>query len=126
MKLNFTFSLQEGSSSFKVLHLSDVHMDLSYKPGTDSKCGKPLCCTNTTAMTDDPNKVAGYWGNYNCDLPYWTFEDMLWHIKEAHGEVSLVLRRNFNFSLKVPLYVFFSFSSVGTGVHNGHWRLSCS
>ena len=89
-------------------------MDLSYKPGTDAKCGKPLCCTNTTAMTDDPNKVAGYWGNYNCDLPYWTFEDMLWHIKEAHGEVSSiavadVLRKNFNFSLNVPLLRFFFF-----------------
>ena len=116
-----------------MLHLSDVHMDLSYKPGTDAKCGKPLCCTNTTAMTDDPNKVAGYWGNYNCDLPYWTFEDMLWHIKEAHGEVSTSICRcgciaeNFHFSKKFPLLYFFPFFfSVGPGVHNGHWRLSCS
>ena len=84
-------------------------MDLSYKPGTDSKCSKPLCCTNTTAMTDDPDKVAGFWGNYNCDLPYWTFEDMLWHIKEAHGEVSIAadVLRNFHFSLRNPFFSFF-------------------
>lgn len=44
---------------------------------------------NSTAMADDPAKAAGYWGSYACDLPYWTFEDMLKHIKEAHGEVSM-------------------------------------
>lgn len=64
-------------------------MDLSYKVGTDFDCGKPMCCMNSTAMADDPAKAAGYWGSYACDLPYWTFEDMLKHIKEAHGEVSM-------------------------------------
>ena len=72
--------------SYKVLHLSDVHMDLSYKIGSLADCNRPMCCTNTSVMTDDPDKAAGPWGSYTCDLPYWTFEDMLWHIKEEHGD----------------------------------------
>ena len=62
-------------------------MDLSYKAGTDAKCGKPMCCMNTTSMTDDPDKAAGVWGSYTCDLPYWTFQNMLEHIKEIHEKV---------------------------------------
>lgn len=75
--------------SYKILHLSDIHLDLSYTIGASSDCGMPMCCMNTTVMTDDPNKAAGPWGSYTCDLPYWTFEDMLMHIKETHGEVTL-------------------------------------
>ena len=75
-----------GSATYKVLHLSDVHLDLSYKVGATPVCDLPMCCSNHTAMTDDPDKAAGFWGSYNCDLPYWTFEDMLIHIREAHGD----------------------------------------
>lgn len=80
-------TLPNEGSSYKILHLSDIHLDLSYKIGASADCGMPMCCMNTTVMTDDPNKAAGPWGSYTCDLPYWTFEDMLMHIKETHGEV---------------------------------------
>ena len=43
---------------------------------------------NTTEMTSDTSKAAGVWGSFTCDLPYWTFEDMLMQIKENHGDVS--------------------------------------
>ncbi len=81
------FHLQEDSPKYKVLHLSDVHLDLSYKIGASADCGLPMCCMNTTVMTDDPSKAAGPWGSYTCDLPYWTFEDMLLNIQEMHGDV---------------------------------------
>mgnify|MGYP006975805441 CR=1 FL=1 len=42
---------------------------------------------NTTEMTSDASKAAGVWGSFTCDLPYWTFEDMLRQIKETHGDV---------------------------------------
>ena len=42
---------------------------------------------NTTEMTSDASKAAGVWGSFTCDLPYWTFEDMLMQIKENHGDV---------------------------------------
>lgn len=28
----------------KVLHLTDLHIDLQYKENTSSTCGEPLCC----------------------------------------------------------------------------------
>ena len=47
-----------GSVSYKVLHLSDIHLDLSYKVGATSVCDLPMGCSNHTAMTDDPAKAA--------------------------------------------------------------------
>ena len=82
MKSNSYFLKQEGSPTTKVLHISDVHLDLSYKIGTNTDCGLPLCCMNFTEMADDPDKSAGYWGAYYCDLPVWTFENMLSQILE--------------------------------------------
>ena len=70
------------------MHISDVHLDLSYKVGTTTDCGMPMCCMNFTEMANDPNKAAGYWGSYYCDTPVWMFEDMLSQIKEQFGEVS--------------------------------------
>ena len=54
---------------------------------------------NTTEMTSDASKAAGVWGSFTCDLPYWTFEDMLMQIKETHGDV------------RCPLYTY------TTGIH---------
>ncbi|CAF5197116.1 unnamed protein product, partial [Rotaria magnacalcarata] len=33
-----------GSPTFTVLHLSDIHIDFSYKPGSQTECTQPLCC----------------------------------------------------------------------------------
>jgi sphingomyelin phosphodiesterase len=70
------------------LHITDIHLDLSYKVGTESECGLPLCCMNTTEMASDPDKAAGHWGNYYCDTPLWMFRDMLLRIKEKHHDVN--------------------------------------
>ena len=43
---------------------------------------------NTTEMASDPSEAAGHWGSFTCDLPVWTFQDMLMQIKENHGDVS--------------------------------------
>ena len=64
-------------------------MDLSYKEGTNTDCGLPMCCMNFTEMANDTSKAAGYWGSYYCDTPVWTFEDMLKHIQETFSSVSI-------------------------------------
>ena len=28
----------------RILHLSDLHVDLAYTPGLSNDCGEPLCC----------------------------------------------------------------------------------
>ena len=35
---------QNGLPVLKVVQLSDVHVDLAYKPGGVKDCGEPLCC----------------------------------------------------------------------------------
>uniref|UniRef100_H2Y9D1 Sphingomyelin phosphodiesterase n=1 Tax=Ciona savignyi TaxID=51511 RepID=H2Y9D1_CIOSA len=64
----------------KVLQLSDIHIDLQYKPGSHSNCKEPLCCrSNDGAGLSE----AGFWGTAaNCDTPYWTFENLLQHVSK--------------------------------------------
>ena len=79
--------LQVNMPTTNVLHISDVHLDLSYKVGTNVDCGMPMCCMNFTEMANETSKGAGYWGEYYCDTPVWTFEDMLSQIKEDYSGV---------------------------------------
>ena len=58
---------------------------------------------NTTEMTSDASKAAGVWGSFTCDLPYWTFEDMLMQIKETHGDVRYPLIYNWDLSNNRPV-----------------------
>lgn len=36
--------IQPGSPRLNVLHLSDIHVDFAYKPGSQADCSQPLCC----------------------------------------------------------------------------------
>lgn len=87
-KPNFGLYLKTGSPTSKILHLTDIHLDLSYTVGTNTDCGRPMCCSNDTEMAPSEDLAAGYWGSYSCDVPTWTLEDMLNHIKEHHLHVS--------------------------------------
>ena len=35
---------QPGSPTLRILQLSDIHVDLLYKAGSNANCGEPLCC----------------------------------------------------------------------------------
>ena len=70
---------QAGSPTIRVLHLTDVHIDLKYKEGSNVNCDEPLCCR----ADDGPVKgePAGKWGAYgNCDVPSVTFDNLLKHL----------------------------------------------
>ena len=81
--------MQDNMPTTRVLHISDVHLDLSYKVGTNVDCGMPMCCMNFTEMANETSKGAGFWGEYYCDFPVWTFEDMLRQIKDDYSDVSV-------------------------------------
>ena len=34
----------DGLPTLRVVQISDIHMDLAYKPGAAKQCGEPLCC----------------------------------------------------------------------------------
>ncbi|KAF8793227.1 sphingomyelin phosphodiesterase-like [Argiope bruennichi] len=69
----------------RVLHISDVHIDLNYKENTSASCGEPLCCRPTSGPPKSPSDASGYWGDYrDCDIPLRTLENMLDHINKTH------------------------------------------
>jgi len=76
----------EGSPSRKVLHMTDVHIDLKYTEGAEADCGQPMCCGNSTGPAPTPDTAAGYWGDYRCDIPVQTIRHMLEHIRAQHSE----------------------------------------
>lgn len=72
-----------GSETLRILHISDLHYDFLYTPGTEANCADPLCC-RPGDTTKQPGKIlqpAGYWGSVaNCDVPYWTVDAILEYI----------------------------------------------
>lgn len=76
--------------TIQVLHISDIHLDIEYTPGTNWDCDGYLCCRLENGFPTDPLKRAGQWGGYKCDLPVETFENMLEHVKKAHPDLQAV------------------------------------
>uniref|UniRef100_A0A6G1S708 Sphingomyelin phosphodiesterase n=1 Tax=Aceria tosichella TaxID=561515 RepID=A0A6G1S708_9ACAR len=73
-----------GNVPYRVVHISDTHIDTKYKPGAPVRCQEPLCCQasstplNTTSDSSATTSAAGHWGSYGqCDIPMWTFEATL-------------------------------------------------
>lgn len=60
---------EEPVATYKILHFTDLHIDFDYAPGSNANCNQPLCCRKENGYPSDPKDQAGFWGNYNCDLP---------------------------------------------------------
>lgn len=56
----------ENATVGTIFHLSDIHYDRNYVPGTRTDCGLPVCCHSTYGPG---NPGAGIYGDYNCDVP---------------------------------------------------------
>ena len=73
-----------GESPIQVVHISDIHVDLSYETGASYNCTKNICCRPYTAddepgVTDYP---AGEYGNPECDAPL-TLEESMYAAVES-------------------------------------------
>jgi sphingomyelin phosphodiesterase len=60
----------------KVLHITDVHVDMNYTIGLSNDCGEPICCRPPNPV-GKPGHTAQKWGDYNCDSPPIIYENML-------------------------------------------------
>lgn len=60
------------------IQLSDLHIDFEYQEGSPVDCNFPICCRdNGPEMVAAKNsKPAGYWGDYGCDIPERTIQNM--------------------------------------------------
>uniref|UniRef100_A0A914VBV9 Sphingomyelin phosphodiesterase n=1 Tax=Plectus sambesii TaxID=2011161 RepID=A0A914VBV9_9BILA len=85
-----------NAPTLKVLHLSDLHIDMQYKPGTEGDCSEPMCCRDPNDPNEKSSKdiksPAGYWGHIgNCDAPYWLFVSMMQNIAANHKDLDYVV-----------------------------------
>jgi sphingomyelin phosphodiesterase len=69
--------------TYLAVHISDVHLDNLYTPGTIANCEGYLCCHESDGYAKKEGEIpAGYWGAYLCDIPTRTFTTMLDFIKQ--------------------------------------------
>jgi len=81
----------ETISELKVLQITDVHIDMSYLPGSPVNCGLPCCCMAETGLAGEGETSAGFWGDYQCDLPVNTFQEIVRHIAEVHTDLDYII-----------------------------------
>ncbi|KPM07774.1 hypothetical protein QR98_0062760, partial [Sarcoptes scabiei] len=80
---------------FKILQISDIHIDLDYRENANAVCGEPLCCRASSPQSNepiDPKNRAGYWGDYrDCDVPLRLVEETFKSIRHNHPDLEYVL-----------------------------------
>ena len=111
-----------SESTFKIVHVTDIHADFHYKEGSNTDCDLPLCCREGTGN-------AGKWGSLSkCDIPpetvqafldqvnemedisfvVWTGDNPphnIWaYEREAEMNITRKLVQMFKSTLKVPVY----------------------
>lgn len=74
----------ESEEIINIIQITDIHYDPNYEPYGNANCNEPTCCRKGQNDTNTSNKVAGYWGDYNCDSPWHAVVDILEQIKATH------------------------------------------
>ncbi|XP_050417111.1 sphingomyelin phosphodiesterase [Patella vulgata] len=81
-----------SSPTLRVLQLSDIHLDMLYKVGTNAECNEPLCCRPPDGQPAKGVPGAGKWGDYrNCDTTSWTLDNMFQHLVNISDQFDFVL-----------------------------------
>ena len=55
----------------------------------NAECREPVCCRPPNRYAP-PGRPAGHWGDYNCDLPNCTLDNLLEHLAEKKDEFNWV------------------------------------
>ena len=66
--------IKNQSNLIKVAVFSDLHVDYNYTAGTNSNCGRLICCRDGEPTSAE--NTANEWGNKMCDLPEATMLNM--------------------------------------------------
>jgi sphingomyelin phosphodiesterase len=77
-KINNNPSFSSERRLLRILHVSDVHIDLQYAEGSNGLCGAPLCCRKDNLNPSKDFLRAGKWGTYaHCDIPVKTLQQFI-------------------------------------------------
>lgn len=82
-----------GKTPLKIVHISDIHVDLSYDVGANYNCTNSICCRPFTPA-DYPNVTqypAGPYGNNKCDSPLSLEESMYAAIEQIVPDSSFTM-----------------------------------
>jgi hypothetical protein len=75
----------DEEQQLSIIHLTDIHLDLKYKEGTQADCDNFACCRDVVKANKSSLHSAGYWGSYNhCDTPLRAVEDAFRQIVRQH------------------------------------------
>lgn len=88
----------------RIIQISDFHITPDYEINTSSTCGFPLCCKQGLASNLHEvlgKKKSGKWGDYNCDIPLWLFDNMLQHINEYHKVKQINYYSNLVYAIEI-------------------------
>ncbi|CAG2110458.1 unnamed protein product, partial [Medioppia subpectinata] len=80
----------DSGKQMKMLHMTDIHLDLYYTPGSNALCDEPMCCRSTS---HGHNNSAGYWSEMSgvCDTPLSFTEEAVKHIGNNHKDLDFVI-----------------------------------
>ena len=77
-------------STYRVLQITDWHLDLEYQPGTvKAKCGREICCHEENGIAIDGIGARKFGETTGCDLPYNSCQGQIEWLKEnLRGEMA--------------------------------------
>lgn len=87
------FQYNRRQTPFKVVHITDVHYDPNYLPGSHAICSeKAICCQRESTPPPNGTHVpAGYWGDYHiCDAPWHSIQNMFDDVKARSSNYDFV------------------------------------
>ncbi|KAK9884420.1 hypothetical protein WA026_007267 [Henosepilachna vigintioctopunctata] len=75
----------------KIIQITDVHYDPSYKEGSNAKCELPLCCEEQNGIPTNPSDAAGMFGDYRtCDMPRKAILNLLNEIRTSQRDIDYI------------------------------------
>uniref|UniRef100_A0A336MKI9 CSON003052 protein n=1 Tax=Culicoides sonorensis TaxID=179676 RepID=A0A336MKI9_CULSO len=82
-------SEETHEKTYHVLHLTDIHFDPRYSPGSNALCEEPTCCRSGEPESEE--EAAGFYGDYrNCDVPWHTIVRTMQHLNETHKDIDWI------------------------------------
>jgi hypothetical protein len=60
----------EIPDTYNIVQITDWHVDLRYKVGSNRKCLWEICCSEEFGMAKNEDEYARPYGELTCDIPF--------------------------------------------------------
>jgi sphingomyelin phosphodiesterase len=91
----------DEQKTYKIIQVTDIHLDDKYLIESEAECGEPLCCRE---INNDIKTKSGKWGTYPCDLPNTTLHYTVAEIAKNANNVDFLYLTGDNSPHDVWLY----------------------